>query len=105
MVMNRVFVITLLTCSILACSKEDEITPDNRGTIRYTNQSYNPYYIYFDGQSVGTVPARSGYDKTDAKEGIHSVKAVQVSGYVLYPTVVESNVSVTKDKSVIFLFP
>ncbi|MBP5711355.1 MAG: hypothetical protein J6W84_10340 [Bacteroidales bacterium] len=49
------------------------------------NKSANPYTVYLDGASNGTI--RPYEEKSfDVSKGYHTVRVVQQSGYVIYPT-------------------
>ncbi len=49
------------------------------------NNSEDPYTMYLDGTQEGTI--RPYEEKTiNVKKGYHTVRVVQQSGYLLYPT-------------------
>jgi len=62
---------------------------NNYGFLKVVNSSSNPYYIYIDGNYQSTV---SGYGSLylNIYGGYRHLYAKQVSGYVLYPTTVDT---------------
>lgn len=95
----------LLFISILSCKKDTAVV--DTGNIRYTNLSNggNRYEIFLDGQSLGLINAGYSVDKASIPAGSHIVKASQYEGYILYPTVVEKTVNITKGITLQFQFP
>ncbi|NOY50458.1 MAG: hypothetical protein GXO88_07850 [Chlorobi bacterium] len=96
--MKRVlFLIPLLVLFISSCSKQAaekrECERENIGYVTITNTSKNPYDISIDG--VYKFQLAGNTFKEDIKEsaGFHDYKAVQVSGYILYPTVKKTTFS------------
>ena len=73
-----------------SCSKKDS-KPDcevnKYGTITISNSSSNPYDIYIDGVYSTRLSGRAISTKIKINEGNTRVLyAIQVSGYILYPT-------------------
>ena len=88
-----------------SCTKTTNSTGSNdTGTIRYTNQSSNPYTIYLDGTSKGSLDGGK-YTEFTVYKGDHSTKAEQISGYVVYPTVRTGTVTIAGGDSKEFIFP
>lgn len=90
-----------------SCTKDDETSTDlkdNKGTVRFTNTSTNPYSTYIDGATQGTVTGKN-FIEVKATAGTHKLKAVQNSGYVVYPTVVEVTAVIAAGKEKEFIFP
>lgn len=92
----------LLTITIIGCSKEP-CEKDKTAEVRMTNISSDPYNIYIDGYFQTTLSGNTYKDYT-TKEGSHTFKAVQQSGYVLYPTEKQltENVEACNDLTITF---
>ena len=80
--------ITLFSCSKEKVEKR-ECESQNIGYITITNTSDNPYNIYIDGIFKFQLSGNTFEDDYEVNSGTHVFKAKQVSGYILYPTVVE----------------
>jgi len=85
------------------CTKEDN-ADCSMGKLRYTNTSNNRYTIYLDGASKGNLSGNK-FIEYDVTKGSHSIKAVQFEGYVLYPTIRETNVTIQGCDNKEFIFP
>lgn len=100
--------VTGIALLLSSCAKDDTNTAKpskcTTGTIRFTNTSKNPYYIYIDGNVVGLLDGGKFLDE-EVNVGSHSVRAKQYSGYILIPTDESNKVSVTGCGSVEFVFP
>lgn len=102
----------LLAAAVLfatACSKDETKTPDPvdpcpNGTIRFTNTSSNPYKIYIDGEFRTTLSGNHHIDY-EVKKGSHDLRALQASGYVLYPTEKTVTISIGGCEDKEFIFP
>ncbi len=62
-------------------------TVRSNGTLKITNESTNPYKVYLDGsvlieRMLGGTSATYDYVPTES----YTVRVVQLSGYILYPT-------------------
>ena len=55
------------------------------GTITMNNSTTNPYYVYNDGNLLFTLEGNTSKEFTTTL-GNHTVRVLQKSGYVLYPT-------------------
>jgi hypothetical protein len=89
----------ILLAVFFGCEKES-----TTGTIRFTNTSDNPYFCYIDNVYQTTLSGHT-FTTYSINEGYHKVKALQVSGYLFFPTEVETTVSVFSDQEVEFIFP
>lgn len=88
-----------------ACEKDKDTKPNcDKGTIRFTNTSNNPYNLSINGQGKGQVSGNS-FVEYEVGKGEHSCKAEQASGYLLYPTVRETKVSIFGCDEKEFVFP
>jgi uncharacterized membrane protein (GlpM family) len=94
------FVLALLSIS---CSKNDEFEC-LKGTVRFTNISQNPYKIYIDDVYYLTLSGNT-FHEIDLSEGRHSATVIQVSGYLLFPTQVSSELAVFGCQDSEFVFP
>ena len=104
-----IMLLAILSIAVLSCSKNNNnnagssSTPpacqtNNTGTIYFQNTQVDPYKLYINGTIVGTVsggsvgsPTQSAAYTTSA--GSVLLKAVQASGYILFPTTYTNTVS------------
>lgn len=90
------------------CSKENTtVTPttsSNTGTIKFVNQSNNPYYIFVDGASKGEMSGNSSKDFT-VSYGLYKCRVLQKSGYALYPTDKSYSGEVKQGQNIVVTFP
>lgn len=106
MIMKRLLTIALAMLIFSSCDK-DETTPGggcSKGKLRYSNRSSNPYRIFLDGQYKADLNG-GNFIEYDVNKGSHSVKAEQISGYAIYPTIRESSFFLDGCDSKEFLFP
>lgn len=99
--MKKLFFLLISTSLLLnSCAKDDSLTDpaceqQNYGTITVSNSSSNPYDFYIDNVYIQRINGGSITQEIQISEGNgRLVRATQVSGYVLYPTVVESSFNV-----------
>lgn len=94
--MKKIIILLLAViciATINSCKKEDP-TPDKPdcevnkyGTITVSNSSSNPYKIFIDSIFIVEISGGSISSKIEIKEGNNrQLNAVQVSGYLFYPT-------------------
>ncbi len=98
----------LLAAAVLfvtACTK-DETTKDNctEGTIRFTNNSNNTYRVYINGALKDVIPGKK-FNEFKLPKGVYGLKAEQSEGYVLYPTIRTTDVSIKGCDEHEFVFP
>ena len=74
------------------------------GKLKLISTSSNPYEIYIDNVKKANIQG-NGTAVYDLTTGIHKVRVLQISGYVLYPTDKTFNVDITKDNTSILQFP
>ncbi len=96
--MKKLFVFFIVILFFQSC---DEL---NKGTIRLSNNSTDPYSIFIDGNYQATLNANT-YSEYRLLEGVHKVQVKQNSGYLLYPTEKEYSVRIESMKSVEYVFP
>jgi len=77
---------------------------NNQGEITFSNGSSNPYACYLDGRHVFDMDG-GYYQDVSVSPGSHNVRAVQISGYLFYPTDISTTIYVSNGESVIFSFP
>lgn len=90
-----------------SCEKEDDAgntggTSTPQYKVRFVCDSNNPYKLWVDGTSQGTVNGKS-YKIANLIEGYHTWNVEQESGYVLYPTTKEGTFNLTNE--IIITFP
>ena len=99
-VFGRLILIGLLSMGIMSCEKED----CNYGEVRFTNTSSNPYDLYIDGNFITTVSGNSFIER-QILEGQHNGRVEQQSGFILFPTIVETTLSVYGCQQSEWVFP
>ncbi|NOJ29399.1 MAG: hypothetical protein DA328_04445 [Nitrososphaeraceae archaeon] len=110
------FIIFLFAFFSLSCNKSDDPDPQNPdniedcekrkvGRLTITNTSKNPYDLSIDGQHVARLAGNSMYPPTEYMEGAHDLKVVQVSGYIIYPTIVETRANIIRCKDYSWVVP
>lgn len=105
--MKKVLLLSLLSVTLIySCKKDGQAgkPASNEGTIRFTNTSSNPYTIYINGGQVGTVTGKK-FREYNKEAGNYILKAVQESGYVIYPTVRETSFYLSAGQEKEFVFP
>lgn len=74
------------------------------GEVTFVNRSSNPYRIAVNGTDVVDIPG--GRQATYyLRAGSQALRATQISGFVVFPTVVNQNVNVTNCGTFSFVFP
>lgn len=73
--------LTIASLSFFSCEKAA-----TTGKIRFTNTSNNPYTVYVDGTSHGTVSGNTSADVSNVSVGTHGLEVIQQSGYLFSPT-------------------
>lgn len=67
-------------------SSSDPCVKFHRGDFEVVNTNDSPYKIYMDGSVWGDVGSNNSKKFTDKSSGSYSFKAVQISGYIFFPT-------------------
>jgi len=95
--------LALFVLSALGCEKEEN--PDClTGFVRFTNNSSNPYELYINNQYETQIRGNSSMNLS-LDQGSYQVKAVQVSGYLIYPTVKTATINVFGCQEGQWVFP
>ena len=83
----------LLAFSILfslnGCIQEDtrpDCEKNDWGTVEVDSYLGNPYKVYIDGLYKGRVAAYGLVEYSNVSSGARTIKLVQESGFILYPT-------------------
>ena len=102
---NRLIMMSLILSSVMffSCSK-DSIDNCLTGTVRFTNTSSNPYDLWVDGTYQFRLSGNT-FRELDLTEGQHNAQVEQVSGYILYPTIKETTLSVFGCQEREWIFP
>ena len=80
--MKKLIILSITFLSIIfftSCVK------DTTGSIRFVNNSSNPYACYVDGALKTTLSGGYTYDVI-VTQGTHTAEVIQQSGFLLYPT-------------------
>jgi hypothetical protein len=88
--MKKLFFLTLLAIPFAQCTKEVEQPKEpcevfNTGKGKVVNLQPDPYLVYLDGKYIGRCEKNSTFEH-DIKPSTYSFKAVQQSGYLIYPS-------------------
>lgn len=101
--MNSKFFSFLFACTfmmIVGCAKDEY----GYGSVKFVNRSTNPYELSVDGISKGEISG--GDSKTiELDAGYHKLKAEQVRGYILYPTIKNGEITVIRGDLLEWSFP
>ncbi|MDR1793430.1 MAG: hypothetical protein LBR36_08360 [Bacteroidales bacterium] len=68
--------------------------PLGTGSIKVVSTSSNPYEIYLDGVYKFDLAGGANRTISNVSTGTHTVRVLQISGYILYPTDKTYNVTV-----------
>jgi len=101
---------SILTLFIISsCTKESaeklECESENIGYITITNTSDNPYNVYVNGTYVFRLQGNTFEDDYEVSVGTHTLKAEQVSGYLIYPTIRETTTIIVQCEKQSWVFP
>ena len=97
--MRRFALYTFLSLALLAgCTKNDT------GTVRFSNSSSNPYELFINGESKGEF-AGGSWRNFDLDAGTYNLKAEQISGFILFPTVKNGEIVVSGGDFLEWSFP
>lgn len=96
----RFYLLSMLFCfSLLAgCSKDDT------GTVRFTNNSTDTYRLFINGESKGEFGSRE-WKNFYLDAGFYTLKAEQVNGFILFPTVKNGQITVSSGDNLQWSFP
>jgi hypothetical protein len=94
------FSLFLLFCFalLLGCSKDDT------GTLKISNNSTNTYELFINGASKGEFSNRE-WRNFYLDAGSYTLKAEQVTGSVLFPTVKNGQVTISSGEFLEWSFP
>ena len=104
--MKKHFFILLISLSVVSlletsCSKEEICA---LGVVRFTNTSSNPYNLFINGL-FETQLAGNSFIELNFPEGQYAARVEQVSGFLLFPTVVQKNLTVFGCDEIEWVFP
>ena len=92
-----------------SCTKEEseqiECESEDIGYMTITNTSENPYKVSIDGVFAFSLEGNTFKDDYELSSGYHGFKAEQISGYLIYPTVVEFNQTIVQCEKRSWVFP
>ena len=103
--MKKIIYLSFLLFTFLfisSCKKDIIVCPT--GKIRISSNSTNPYNIYINGAFKVKLEGNKSVDY-DLPEGEYTLKAEQISGYLLYPTIKTEKISIFGCKEVQWIFP
>jgi hypothetical protein len=92
------------TFLISSCSDDTEVDLCQEGTVRFTNNSSDPYDLYINGVYRSEISGNT-FMEYDLPEGQHSARVEQVSGFVLFQTTRETTLNVFGCQDTSWVFP
>ena len=106
--MRRLIVIFVVVVFSASCEKGTGSASDcernHYGWVNVTCTSSNPYKIYVNNEYRGTISGKSTME-VKVPSGSQSFYALQVSGYILYPTEVRKTFSVSDCRELTWSIP
>lgn len=103
--MTRISLVLLIALAFAGCDKGDPgINGCSTGTIRINNYASDPYTIYIDGSMVGVMQSHTTSDYT-VNTGTHSIRVVQLTGYLYQPQELTGGTVIEGCDTDIFTFP
>ncbi len=102
--MKKIRIFCFLFLTLASASLFTSCSKLVNGELRFSNNSANPYNCYVDGGFKFKLNGNNSKD-IDVKEGEHTVRVEQVSGYLVYPTILNWNVTVQAGKAYSITFP
>ena len=105
--MTRIILVLLITLSFAGCNKdrgEPGINGCATGTIRINNYASDPYTVYIDGSMMGVLQSHSTSEYI-VNTGTHSIKVVQLTGYLYQPDERTGGTVIEGCDTDIFTFP
>jgi hypothetical protein len=110
MISKRFFLsIFILSILSISCSKEEaerlECESQDISYLIINNESDNPYDIYLNGNLVMRMAGKSFVDDYELDAGSNTLRAEQVEGYLIYPTIVEETFVMSQCQTQNWVFP
>lgn len=102
--MRKIFLLLSIVSILFIGCEKDESENCTKAKARFTCTSVNPYYLYIDGVFEGTIQGKTYYEM-NLTAGFHYWKLEQVSGYLVYPTVINDSRTVTGCNDFEIVFP
>ena len=87
--MKKIFYLLLFVAIAIltSCSGRNEPTQQKVGYIQVLNNTSDPYYVTFKGNTATSFTIQGKYSTTKAvTPGYYNIHVKQQSGYLLYPT-------------------
>src|SRR5690242_15588269 len=101
--MRKLFLLISLSAIFVSCKKEN--TQDHCiGHIQLINNSSNPYQVSLNGKAIANMPGGT-LKVLDVDAAYDTVKVLQLSGYILYPTEKTYMGNVECNKIMVVSFP
>ncbi len=103
--MKKAFILLTLGLSLffIGCDGSDPEPVDNRpdceknntAILQVSNSFDNPYDLYIDKKHLGVINGGAALSNIKVpSDRVFEIKAIQKSGYVIYPTIVEGETNV-----------
>ena len=101
----KILLVLIVAASFAACDKGNVAgNPCSTGTIRVNNYASDPYTVYIDGSMMGVLQSHSTSDYT-VNTGTHSIRVVQLTGYLYSPDERTGGTVIEGCDTDIFTFP
>jgi hypothetical protein len=101
---KTIYLAFLFIALFLVSSCKKEVINCPNGKLRISSYSTNPYNIYIDGTFKVKLLGNT-FVEYDLPQGEYTLKAEQVSGYLLFPTIKSEKVSIFGCKDTQWIFP
>ena len=75
------------------------------GSIKIINNSDNPYSITLNGTSKGTINGHETKNLVSITAGTYTITVTQLSGYLIYPSVYSTSLTLENGKTYNWSFP
>ena len=109
--MRKLFLFIILTYLLSGCDIVSQVATNSvqvpTGSIMFNNASTNPYHVLLDGSLIFSngMAGKSTFTKSNLKIGYHTVKVIQIKGYLFKPTEKVYTVKVLQGKVTTLTFP
>jgi hypothetical protein len=100
------FLFMAMAMAFVSCEDENvEEKPVCTGTLSFVNTSSNPYRVYINGKEEFSLTGEKSLLMNNMPTGSYSIRVLQVSGYLLFPTDKTYNGTLNCGTTLIVAFP
>ncbi len=107
----RLLILLIVICLHSGCDIVSQVASNSvqspTGSIMFNNASTSPYHVLLDGSLIFSngMAGKSTFTKGNLKIGDHTVKVIQIKGYLFKPTEKVYSVKVLQGKVTTLTFP